>query len=178
MRVTLVLPPLTQLNTPYPSAGVLARALRAEGVTVTLRDLGIELALRLFSGDGLAELFDRLTEREELPEPAWRALANRRRHVALIGPSIRFLQGHDRGVMTRIHRGELPWGPRLAAAKVEDFGRLGMEDQARHLGTLYLADLADLVAAIEDPGFSLARYAHHLAAGPVTFDGLAARLQE
>ncbi len=70
MRVTLVLPPLTQLNTPYPSAGVLARALRAQGVTVTLRDLGIELALRLFSGDGLAELFDRLTEREELPEPA------------------------------------------------------------------------------------------------------------
>ncbi|MEY3213279.1 MAG: hypothetical protein RIT28_3760 [Pseudomonadota bacterium] len=178
MRVTLVLPPLTQLNTPYPSAGVLARALRAQGVTVNLRDLGIELALRLFSGDGLAELFDRLTERDELPEPAWRALANRRRHEALIGPTIRFLQGHDRGVMTRILRGELPWGPRLAAARVEDFGRLGMEDQARHLGTLYLADLADLVAATEDPGFSLARYAHHLAAGPVTFDGLAARLQE
>ena len=38
MRVALVLPPLTQLNTPYPSIAYLARHLRDEGHQTTQRD--------------------------------------------------------------------------------------------------------------------------------------------
>lgn len=177
MRLVLVLPPLTQLNTPYPSTAFLARALRDAGRTCTQRDLGLELVLGLYTRDGLREVFDTLSAREELPEPAWRALALRDHHERCIDPVIRFLQGRDRTLATRIlDTPFLPGGPRLDRADLARFGPLASDDAARHLATLYLEDLADLLTACIDPGFAFARYQHHLAAGSASFDGLAERL--
>jgi len=177
VRVTLVLPPLTQLNTPYPSTAYLARCLRAQGVASSQRDLGLELVLALFSRPGLERIFDELEQAEELPEPAWRALALRSQHLACIEPVIRFLQGRDRTLAPRIL--DTPWlprGPRLASADLSAFGPVDTDDAARRVATLYLEDLADLVTAGIDPGFELARYHHHLALGPTSFEPLAARL--
>ena len=177
MRVALVLPPLTQLNAPYPSISYLAGALRQRGIACQQRDLGIEWALRLYSRDGLAAVFDQLAERDDLPEPAWRALALRDTHERVIEPVVRFLQGKDRALAHRIlDTPFLPRGPRLARASLDGFGPAAVEDAARHLATLHLFDVADLVTACIDEGFSLIRYQHHLAVGPTTFDGLAARL--
>ncbi|MEC8423558.1 MAG: radical SAM protein, partial [Myxococcota bacterium] len=53
---------------------------------------------------------------------------------------------------------------------------LGQHDLARYRATLYLEDVADLVTATVDPGFGIARYQHHLAHGPVSYDPIAARL--
>ncbi len=177
MQLALVLPPLTQLNAPYPGPAYLARALRDHGIVPTQRDLGIEWVLRLYSRAGLTELFDSLADAEDLPEPAWRAIALRDAHVATIDPVIRFLQGKDRTLAPRIlDTPFLPRGPRLSAADLDGFGPLAVDDAARHLATLYLADLADLVTSCVDEGFSLIRYQHHLAVGPATFDALAVRL--
>lgn len=176
---TLVLPPLTQLNTPYPSISYLARFLRDRGVSTTQRDLGIELVLRLFSQVGLTEIFDALEEVDDLPPPAWRALAMRRQHSGVIDPVIAFLQGRDRSLAPRILGTPfLPRGPRLEGVDLEGFGPLGVEDAARHLATAYLSDLADLVTAVIDTGFGLARYHHHLAVGARSFDPLASRLMQ
>lgn len=174
MRVALVLPPLTQLNTPYPSISYLARFLRDRGIGATQRDLGIELVLTVFGN--LAAVFDELERREDLPPHAWRALALRNAHEAAVGPVLSFLQGRDRTLAPRILSTPfLPAGPRLAAAELDGFGPFAVEDAARHLATLYLADLADLVALV-DEGFALARYHHHLAAGAPSFDPIAERL--
>jgi len=84
MRVSLVLPPITQLNTPYPSTGFLSRVLREAGHSVAQRDLGIELATTLFSRSGLTQLFDRLEQISDttpLPEFAWRSWTLRRQHI-------------------------------------------------------------------------------------------------
>ncbi len=177
MRVCLVLPPLTQLNTPYPATAYLARALRPR--PVQQRDLGLELVLALYSRAGLTRIFDHLSTQEELPEPAWRALALRRQHEACVDGVVRFLQGHDRGLAPRIlDTPFLPRTPRLDAPDLDGFGPLAVEDTARRLATLYLEDLADLITSCVDDGFALARYHHHLAAGPVTFDPLAERLAQ
>ncbi len=45
----LLIPPLTQLNTPYPSTAYLTGFLRARGYAVHQADLGIEMVLALFS---------------------------------------------------------------------------------------------------------------------------------
>lgn len=182
MQVHLVLPPLTQLNTPYPSTAYLARALRAHGVEARQYDLGLELALDLFSRAGLGALFDALGESDALDEAAWRALALRDAHIRAVDGVIRFLQGVDRGLGPRILETPfLPRTPRLdaaaAAGELGAFGALSVDDAARRLATLYLADLADLWARV-DPGFALAHYQRHLATGPVGFDGLARRLAE
>lgn len=177
MKLALVLPPLTQLNAPYPSTAYLARALRRAGRSCTQRDLGIELVLRMFSADGLRALFDLLEDADELPEPAWRALALRDAHVRTADPVLRFLQGKDRTVATRIlENGLLPRGPRLERADLAAFGPLSLDDAARHLATLWLEDMADLVTATVDADFGLARYAHHLAASAADFAPLHARL--
>ena len=177
MRPALILPPLTQLNAPYPSTAYLARALRDRGIACTQRDLGIEWILKLYSKAGLTALFETIETEDDLPEPAWRALALRDAHIHAIEPVVRFLQGKDRTLGPRfLDTPFLPRGPRLAAAHLDGFGPLAVDDAARHLATLYLADLADLVTSCVDEGFSLIRYQHHLAVGPTTFDGLAARL--
>ena len=184
MRVALILPPLTQLNTPYPSTGYLARFLRTQGVGHTQHDLGLALALRVLSRDGIREIFDHIeahTDNDasmanELPEPAWRALALREAHEAGVEAAVAILQGPSRTLASRVLCGLLPTTPRLEGLDIDAFGSMGTVDAARFLATRYLADLADLIAHTVDPDFGLARYGHHLAVGPVRFDPLAERL--
>ena len=176
--LTLVLPPLTQLNTAYPSTAYLARFLRPRGHEVHQRDLGIELLHRLMSQRGLAEVFEELQEREELPEPAWRALALAESHLRAVEPVMAFLRGEDSGLAPRILSPTfLPVGPSLARADRSAFGVMGTQDAARYLATRYLHDLVNLVAVL-DPGFGMARYQHHLALGARDFGPLHARLQQ
>ena len=48
-RVLSVIPPMTQLNTPYPSTAYLTGFLRSRGVTAFQEDLALALVLRLLS---------------------------------------------------------------------------------------------------------------------------------
>ena len=100
--------------------------------------------------------------------------------VRAVEPVVRFLQGRDNAVAYRIVAGMLPEGPRFAALDRfadsngyadnfgEDdplgwaFGALGLSDRARHLATLFVEDLADVVTAAVDPHFGLVRYAERL----------------
>lgn len=178
MEITLVLPPLTQLNTPYPSTGYLARYLRQEGIECGLRDFGIELILKLFSKQGLQSVFDHLEEHESLPEPAWRFLALRQEHENVIDAVIRFLQGKDRTLARRIlDTPFLPGGPRFENANLGQFGSGSIDDAAKYLATLYFEDLADLITACIDDGFSLTSYQRHLGTGSIEFSPLQARLE-
>lgn len=177
MRIALVLPPLTQLNTAYPSTAYLARTLRRQGIACTQRDLGIELVHRLFSSEGVRATFDRMEALDDLPPEAWRALAMRRAHERIADAMLAFLRGGDRTLARRILDTPLvPSGPRVDAAEVAAFGERSVEDAARHIATRWLSDMADLVTGTLDEGFGLTRYQHHLAAGRATFDTLLARL--
>ncbi len=185
MRVALVLPPSTQLNTPYPSISYLARVLAGRDIAVHQADLGLELALALFSSGGLGAVLDAIEDQaaDGLPGPAWSALARRERLVSTIDGVVAFLQGRDPGLASRLVRPDsLPAGPRLARADASDlahhFGRMGKTDRARYRASLHLADIADLVTATLDPGFSLAHYQHHLATGPSPWGPIARRLDE
>ncbi|NDY93646.1 radical SAM protein [Ideonella sp. TBM-1] len=115
-------------------------------------------------------------------------LAHVERYRATIGPVIRFLQGRDATLMHRINSGGfLPEGARFAALEsyaVDDsgesllwaFGSLGAADKAKHLATLYLNDLADVIREAADPRFEFVRYAEQLAAAQAHFDPLAQAL--
>ncbi len=102
-----------------------------------------------------------------------------------IGPVIAFLQGRDPTLAHRINTREfLPEGQRFDSleAYVDDdggdplawaFGALGLQDRARHLATLYLNDLADVLRDAIDPRFEFVRYAEKLAQSQASFDPLA-----
>ncbi|AOX99609.1 radical SAM protein [Jeongeupia sp. USM3] len=186
-RVLSLIPPMTQLNTPYPSTAYLTGFLRSRGFDAVQEDLALQLVLALFSRDGLA----RLRQCVEHVPPRRRSEAVQSfhdqfdRYDATVTATIAFLQGRDSTVGHRIcSRNFLPEGPRFAALDVyvDDeggdplawaFGALGMQDRARHLATLYLNDLADVLRDAVDPRFEFVRYAESLAMSQPTFDPLA-----
>ena len=125
MRVLLLTPPMTQLNTPYPATAYLTGFLRKHAVeldlVVTQADPALALFLRLFSADGLTRALEILggRSRSTAPREASAALESflRRpeRYIDTVGPAIRFLQGRDPSLGLRIAgRAYLPEGPRFA----------------------------------------------------------------
>ncbi|WP_409954718.1 B12-binding domain-containing radical SAM protein [Acidovorax sp.] len=192
LRVLSVIPPMTQLNTPYPSTAYLTGFLRSRGITAVQEDLALALVLQLLSPEGLravAAKVDALPAKKH--SPAVQAFAaQRERYFSTIAPTIAFLQGRDTTLAHRIvGRNFLPEGPRFATLDVyvDDeggdplgwaFGALGLHDRAKHLATLYLNDLADVLRDAVDPRFEFVRYAESLAGSQPTFDPLAAALAE
>ncbi|HYR25280.1 MAG TPA: radical SAM protein, partial [Aquabacterium sp.] len=181
---------MTQLNTPYPSTAYLTGFLRSRGVEAVQEDLALQLVLQLLSRQGLQAVQACV---QAMPEAERSAPVNHfadhfERYLATIDPAIAFLQGRDPTLAHRIaNRTFLPEGPRFRALEVyvdEDggdplawaFGALGQHDRAKHLATLYLNDLADVLRDAVDPRFEFVRYAESLAQSQPTFDPLAEAL--
>ena len=56
LRVLSLIPPMTQLNTPYPSTAYLTGFLRSQGEDAVQADLSLALVLALFTPQGLARV--------------------------------------------------------------------------------------------------------------------------
>ena len=190
LRVLSVIPPMTQLNTPYPSTAYITGFLRAQGVDAVQEDLALALILTLFTPEGLTRINDvALKMAVGQRSPSVQGFVEHfDRYAATIAPVIAFLQGRDSTLSHRIAgRGFLPEGPRFAGldvygdAEAADplawaFGALGQNDRARHLATLYLNDLADVLRDAVDPRFEFVRYGESLAGSQPTFEPLAQAL--
>jgi hypothetical protein len=178
-RVLLVIPPLTQLNTPYPSITYLTGFLQSRGIQVEQADLGIEMVLRVFSPDGLRSVFKQVHNSPgPLPKEAIRMMQAEHQYIELIGPVISFLQGHSPCLAARlIQPGVLPRGPRFRGRRT--FPRsVSITDRAKQWATFFLEDLADLVQATITPHFGLSRYAEHIGRSSSSFDQIATSLAE
>jgi radical SAM superfamily enzyme YgiQ (UPF0313 family) len=175
-RILLLTPPLTQLNTPYPATAYIKGFLGGRGYAVTQADMGLQLVLRLFSEAGLRRVFAEIEAGGfDLSDNARRMLRLQRRYLATIDPVIRFLQNKDLTLAPRICHGRfLPEASRFDnVADLETaFGTMGLTDQARHLATLYLEDLADLIKETVGPHFGFSRYAEKLALSATSFEPL------
>lgn len=186
LRVLSVIPPMTQLNTPYPSTAYLTGFLRSRGVASFQEDLALALVLRLLSAEGLRAVAERIATLpvQKHSRTVQAFMAQQARYLATIGPTIGFLQGRDSTLAHRIvSRNFLPEGPRFKTLDVyvdEEggdplgwaFGALGLQDRAKHLATLYLNDLADVLRDAVDTRFEFVRYAESLAGSQPTFDPL------
>jgi radical SAM superfamily enzyme YgiQ (UPF0313 family) len=171
MRLLLLIPPLTQLNTPYPATAYLTGFLRSRGYTVAQADVGIEMMLALFSRAGLARLFAQVRALgPRSPGEAKQMLALESAYVEAIEPVVDFLQGKDPTLASRIRQKRfLPEGPRFAHVRGDD---------ARHLATLFLEDLVDLAQATVAPQLGLSRYAEAVGTAASSFDRVRAALAE
>ncbi len=189
-RVLSLIPPMTQLNTPYPSTAYLTGFLRSRGIPAVQDDIALKLVLELFSPAGLQAIHDKVNAIPERKRSAsLHCFAEHfDRYLATVTPAVAFLQGRDPSIGHRIcGRRFLPEGPRFAALDnyIDDeggdplawaFGALGIQDRARHFATLYLDDLADVLRDAVDPRFEFVRYAESLARSQPTFEPLARAL--
>ena len=177
---------MTQLNTPYPSSAYLTGFLRSRGVDARQDDLALKLVLRIFSSEGLKQVQTIATTQgvHERSASVNCFLDHAQRYVDCIDPVMVFLQGRDPTLAHRISaRGFVPEGPRFAILdNTEDdtltwaFGSLGVQDRARHLATLFLNDLADVLRDAVDDRFEFVRYGESLASSQASFDPLAKAL--
>ena len=187
MKILSLIPPMTQLNTPYPSTAYLTGFLRSRGFDAVQEDLALALVLGFFTPQGLLEIQQQALK---LPEENRSASVNFfldyfADYQSTIALAIAFLQGRDSTLAHRINsRTLLPEGPRFASLEVYDeeegvdslawaFGALGSQDRARHLATLYLNDLSDVLRDAVDERFEFVRYAESLAGSQPTFTPLA-----
>ena len=180
--VFLITPPFTQLNTPYPATAYLKGFLNTKNISSFQSDLGIEVTLALFSKKGLINLFATINaDTAERSENIQRITALKDDYINTIDDVILFLQGRNPTLAHLIcKRDFLPQASRFA--QTDDlqwaFGNMGIQDKAKHLATMYLEDLSDLISACVDPHFGFSRYAERLGRSANSFDELYGALQQ
>ena len=180
--VLLITPPFTQLNTPYPATAYLKGFLNTKNITSFQADLGIEVTLSLFSKQGLTNLFARIEAGgQALSDNAKRMMVLQHDYLQTIDGVILFLQGKNPTLAHLIAKRDfLPEASRFN--QLDDlnwaFGSMGTQDRAKHLATMYLEDISDLINECVDPHFGFSRYAEKLARSAASFDELYAALQQ
>ena len=178
--VFLITPPFTQLNTPYPATAYIKGFLNTKGIPSVQADLGIEVTLALFNKAGLTKLFKAIRSKEwELSPNCQRILALESNYINTIEQVILFLQGKLDTIAHLIcSRTFLPEGD--AFDQMDDldwaFGAMGKQDKAKHIATMYLEDLGNLIKETIDPYFGFSRYAESLGRSANSFDELYAAL--
>ena len=176
-KIFLVTPPFTQLNTPYPATAYLKGFLNTRGIPSFQADLGIEVTQALFSKVGLQRLFTYINglPPQEYDDNIRRIIALQDDYIKTIDAAVTFLQGADPTLAHLLAcRSFLPECARFN--QLDDlawaFGNMGIQDKAKHLATMYLEDLADLIKTCADPHFGFSRYAERLARSANSFDEL------
>jgi hypothetical protein len=178
--VFLITPPFTQLNTPYPATAYIKGFLNTKGIPSVQADLGIEVTLALFNKAGLTKLFKAIRSKEwELSPNCQRILALENNYINTIDQVILFLQGKLDTIAHLIcSRTFLPEAD--AFDQMDDldwaFGAMGKQDKAKHIATIYLEDLGNLIKETIDPYFGFSRYAESLGRSANSFDELYAAL--
>lgn len=165
MKTLLITPPFVQLNTTYPATTQLTGYIKSKGHPCVQWDMGIDTACELFTRKFLLNTLGDC-------------------HFAdNIEAVIRFLQGSDPTLATRIVSREfLPEGTRFAVYSDDElgwaFGSAGIQDKAKHLATLYVQDLTDLLREKVAPDFDLIRYAEQIALAAPVFEPIIASVAQ
>lgn len=179
--VFLITPPFTQLNTPYPATAYIKGFLNTKNVSCFQSDLGIEVILSLFSKKGLIDLFAEAEKNTgEKSDNAKRILALQEEYFKTIDSVILFLQGKNPTLSHLICQEDfLPEASRFSQLEELDwaFGTMGTQDKAKHLATLYLEDISDLIIECVDENFGFSRYAERMGRSANSFDELYGMLQ-
>jgi len=179
-KLFLITPPFTQLNTPYPATAYIKGFLNTKGIESVQADLGIEVILKLFSKEGLVNLFKSVSYQPST-ENCKRIFALQEEYIKTIDSVIAFLQGKNPTLALQICQDNyLPEASRFAQLEELDwaFGSMGTQDKAKHLATLYLEDISDFIVECVDANFGFSRYAERLGRSANSFDELYEALQQ
>lgn len=185
-QVFLITPPFTQLNTPYPATAYIKGFLNTKNISATQADIGIEVILKLFSKEGLINLFQVSSSKfqvvnQNISDNSKRIFALQDEYIKTIDSVIAFLQGKNPTLALQICQEDyLPEASRFEQLEELDwaFGTMGTQDKAKHLATLYLEDISDFIVDCVDANFGFSRYAERLGRSANSFDELYSALQE
>lgn len=170
---------MVQFNTAYAATPLLTAFLRREGIDAHQADLSLDLALKLFSRDGLRRALAAM--RAAARKPAGTAaflLDHARAYLASVDVAVAYLQTRSPALAAQVLAPDfLPRGPRFRV--LEDWRAFGLDPAQTDpdgypllLASLYLDDLSDAIRQGVDPRFGLSRYAERLSASASSFAAL------
>ncbi|WP_318661631.1 radical SAM protein [Treponema sp.] len=186
MKVITIIPPVIQLNSPYPSGAYLTSFFKSEGHEASQADFNLELFYEIFSRNGLKRLFDlsevnalSLADKAEKKGDDNTAF-NIRRYVSTKSNWINWIDfitavltggGAREKEHQFLYSPFAPRGQRMEnfLSSLADSGREPTVDDVRFLCSYAIADLADYITAVFDSEFSLVRYAESLAVDERSF---------
>jgi len=178
----LIIPPLTQLNTPYPATAYLTGFLKQQGFESRQKDLGLDMVLEVFSKKGFEKLFNAIEQSSfNLTHQLDALVKNRKAYESTIDSVISFLQNKNYTIGYRIASGAyLPEGSRFQQIKDLEwfFGNIGVQDKARYKCTMYLEDISDLIQATVGPHFGFSKYAERISRTAVSFSPILEELNK
>ena len=170
MKTLLVIPPMSNLRSPYPSTAYLAGYLQARGLDVAQADWSIELILRLLSKPGLERLgFELKHHRSAHQDNSYYQglLAQLDHYQETVDDVISFLKGSNPALAQQISsRKYLPEGYYLDQLFLkkdkpswmpQDLEAMEENERARIIATYYLYELCYVVGCLS-PGFNLESY--------------------
>lgn len=172
IKILLVTPPFTQLNTAYPATAYLKGFLDSKGVKVTQMDLSIELFTSIFTEEFIDAIFKQAELLENYDFPlVWKYKED---YIAKVETVMNYLRVQEVTAAYQIvHKDFLPQGHRRAKLQNDlssEFGKLGILDKAKHVATLFVEELGDFIQANVDEFFSFTRYAESIARAASSFD--------
>ena len=189
MRISLIIPPLLQHNSPYPAVPVLAGFLRRHGHEVAQHDFSIEFIHRFLTPDNIRLAAAKAQKLAKCDDQMAFFTESADDYASTITEVLAFLQGQRNELAWRIAaRTFLPEGPSFARSLYDEegndngllddaFGTVGDTEKARYLASLYLDDLTGFMASALDSGFGLARLEEPLALSLPTMLPLLERLK-
>ncbi len=178
-KLLLVIPPFSQLNTPYPATAYLKGFLDSKEVENHQVDLSIELFTSIFTKEFLSEAF---AEAEKLQEIGFqKVVKSKTRYLQIVEEVISFLQSPNIEKAKNLKElSYFPQGHRITNVNKSikwESGEKGELDKAKHYATLFIEELGDFIQTNVDEFFSFTRYAEQITTSASSFDGLEDSLQ-
>lgn len=180
LKILLIIPPFTQVNTPYPSTSQIAGYLKANGYQAKNFDLSLSVFLKIFSKEGLEKIFLEIKEGNYRDDFVERAIDLENQYINTIEPIINFLQGKNPNLAYRIVGEDFIPQSESFTRQIDEigaFGYFGLQDKAKYYCSLVIDDLSEIIRKTITHHFGLSRYAEQIAVSPPTFDSILIELE-
>ncbi len=180
MKVLLIIPPFSQVNTCYPSVTQLTGFLISKGYNSVSSDLSLNVFLRIFSKEGFKKIFESIEIKDVNDFYSERILLLRNRYINSVEPIIKFLQGKDPNLAYKIVNEKfIPQGESFEniSDELEAFGYFGIQDKAKYYASLFLSDFTKFIQKNVTEHFGLSRYAEKISISTPVFETINREVQ-
>jgi radical SAM superfamily enzyme YgiQ (UPF0313 family) len=177
-KTLFIIPPFTQLNTPYPATAYLKGFLDQQGKDTVQVDLSIELFCKVFSSEVLSQIFEEANALDELHFID--VFNDQSLYIDNVDDVIQYLQGNNDTLASQLLEDDyLPIGHRLSKLDIHHkaYQALNEADKAKHIATLFIEEIGDFIKTNIDEFFSFTKYAEQIASSASSFDQIADYLQ-
>jgi len=180
MKVQLIIPPFSQVNTCYPSVTQLTGFLISKGYNSVSSDLSLNVFLRVFSKEGFKKIFDSVDLKDVNDFYSERILLLKNSYINSVEPIIKFLQGKDPNLAYKIVNEKfIPQGESFEniSDELEAFGYFGIQDKAKYYASLFLSDFTKFIHKNITEHFGLSRYAEKISISTPVFETINREVQ-